>query len=70
MMQEVQSIAGERSAQIVRRLREDRSGPVLKISRSRSESFDVEVERLAAGQKVAMQLPFLYSRFNTIVNHE
>jgi hypothetical protein len=45
--------------QIVRRLREDRSGPVLKISRSRSESFDVEVERLAQGQKEAMQLPFL-----------
>ncbi len=59
MMQEVQSIASERCGQIVRRLREDRSGPVLKISRSRSESFDVEVDRLAQGQKAAMQLPFL-----------
>ena len=38
MMTEVQSIAADRCQQIVRRLREDRTGPVLKISRSRSES--------------------------------
>ncbi|MEO8660692.1 MAG: tubulin-like doman-containing protein [Bryobacteraceae bacterium] len=58
-MEEVQSLAADRSRLIVSRLREDRTGPVLRVSRSRTLGFDEEVERLAGEQKGAMDLPFL-----------
>jgi hypothetical protein len=59
MLQQVQVIASERSNQIVQRLQDNLSGPVLRVSRSKDEDFKVEVDRLASGQNNAMQLPFL-----------
>jgi hypothetical protein len=59
MLQQVQAIAAERNNQIVQRLQDNLSGPVLRVSRSKDEDFKVEVDRLASGQNDVMQFPFL-----------
>jgi hypothetical protein len=58
-LQATSAMAGERANQIVSRLSQDRSGPVLRVSRSKSEGFAVEVDQLAAERSNAMNLPFL-----------
>jgi hypothetical protein len=58
-LQGTEAMASERGNQIVSRLLQDRSGPVLRVSRSKSEGFALEVDQLAAERNNAMSLPFL-----------
>ena len=58
-LQGTAAVATERANQIVSRLLQDRSGPVLRVSRSKAEGFAVEVDQLAAERNSAMSLPFL-----------
>lgn len=58
-LQATMGMANDRANQIVGRLVEDRSGPVLRVSRSKIEGFAAEVDHLAKERSGAMTLPFL-----------
>ena len=59
VLESVRSLAGTRAQNLVRNLQQDREGPILRVSRSKSEGFDREVMDLATGFADAMDVPLI-----------